>query len=466
MDLSLIDPLARPSKDEQKRARKREAQRKYSKFQCTPSLGQPATRRNASRSRSSPGADFLTSTYELVGRRLRQRSEGGEERSEGEGSVDRSVPATAKSQTAPGAHWSWKAHCEDSEATVMPERDGSSNGNEAQELGHTPICDLPLSSYVGESEAPEHLLADAEISFPSGGDTGLAVSIPHFGHCQPPLLASDALWPALAGGSGSGASEDDELLRIFGNLTNNIAEGVSEQHPPPQGDYRPFTTIDTPQSDMVTSHAEKSQWNAPHSQAAQASLQNLSRPLSGPFIDESPFSRHINKGTKKPLTSDAKLRVACITDANADSRQSANGIISNVSSSVVWKGGQATTITNTGPAVRKPGATGSVEKEQRGYTPLFQAVAQGQVKIVKILMRRCNNVNATDETGETMLHLAAKRGNARIVDFLLECGVDLDVCDHGGNTALHLAVANGHEDVVEMLVEAGADTDIVSRPRR
>ncbi|TRX89234.1 hypothetical protein FHL15_009932 [Xylaria flabelliformis] len=363
--------------------------------------------------------------------RLRQRSEGGEENCDG--SVN-------------------------SDTIVIPERDGS--GNEAQELGQTPIGDFPLSSYVDGPEARGHFPAVVEVGFPPGGDTSPAVSIPHFDHYQSPPLTSDHLWPALVSGSGDDAGEGDELLRMFGNLTN-IAEGAPK-HVPSQGDYHHFTTTNTTQSDMLVRQPEKSQWNGPQSQAAQPSFQDLGRRSSGPFIDGSPFTQRSNKGTKKLSTNDAALCVARTMDANVDSKRSADSIISNVSSMAGRKEGHATTITNTGPTVQRIG----VEKEQRGYTPLFQAVAQGQVKMVKILMRKCNNINATDEMGETMLHLAAKRGNQTIVDFLLESGVNLDVCDHGGNTALHLAVANGHEDIVEMLVEAGADTDIVSRPRR
>ncbi|KAI1812272.1 hypothetical protein GGS20DRAFT_38437 [Poronia punctata] len=106
------------------------------------------------------------------------------------------------------------------------------------------------------------------------------------------------------------------------------------------------------------------------------------------------------------------------------------------------------------------------KNKNRGLTPLFQAVMLGQLQIVRILIERCKNLNATDDTGQTMLHLAADGGYVEIVKCIVSYSVDLDVRDNEGNTALHLAVANGHEAIVRILVEAGADIELGNHPRR
>ena len=115
-----------------------------------------------------------------------------------------------------------------------------------------------------------------------------------------------------------------------------------------------------------------------------------------------------------------------------------------------------------------------------GRTAIAWAVANGQRKVVDMLLTRGANPNCrttrpdaelsmwfvdpipegetpTDDVGETPLHLASARGDARIVDTLLAHGADVSARLPDGKTALHVAAVGGHLDVVERLINGGAD---------
>ncbi|KAI1359943.1 ankyrin repeat-containing domain protein [Xylaria arbuscula] len=101
-------------------------------------------------------------------------------------------------------------------------------------------------------------------------------------------------------------------------------------------------------------------------------------------------------------------------------------------------------------------------QELQGCTPIFQAVALGNLNIASILVARGCNINAVNGIGQTVLHVAAQNGQVEMIEYLITCGIDLDHQDNGGNTALHLAVINGYEGIVELLINAGAKMDIMN----
>ncbi|KAF4465935.1 palmitoyltransferase akr1 [Fusarium albosuccineum] len=121
------------------------------------------------------------------------------------------------------------------------------------------------------------------------------------------------------------------------------------------------------------------------------------------------------------------------------------------------------------PATGPPG-TGLTDKATtrlQGCSPIFQAVILGNLRILMILSSKRNSHNVVDEQGQTLLHVAAHEGHVDIVDFLLRCGANLDARDSHGNTPLHCAVVSGQEKIVQALVDAGANIYLVnSRPQR
>jgi ankyrin repeat protein len=95
--------------------------------------------------------------------------------------------------------------------------------------------------------------------------------------------------------------------------------------------------------------------------------------------------------------------------------------------------------------------------------PLIQAVRQGNVEAVAMLIQRGEDLNATDGDGLSALHWAAERGDLEAARVLIAAGASLDAGTRIGRyTPLHLASRGGHAAVVEALLEAGADPNAVT----
>jgi ankyrin repeat protein len=104
------------------------------------------------------------------------------------------------------------------------------------------------------------------------------------------------------------------------------------------------------------------------------------------------------------------------------------------------------------------------EHDSCGVTPLYLAVGNGQVEMVRFLLEhgaRVNIIPAPDvgigRPSMTPLMVAAQRGHAEIAKLLIEHGADISAevgvtaMYPNGVTALLLATINGHDDVVEIL---------------
>jgi ankyrin repeat protein len=92
-----------------------------------------------------------------------------------------------------------------------------------------------------------------------------------------------------------------------------------------------------------------------------------------------------------------------------------------------------------------------------GVTPLSVACTNGNPKIVKLLLERGANPNATLLGGETVLMTAARTGRVEPVRALLAKGAKVNAKERRQQTALMWAAAEGHLGVVDVLLAAGAD---------
>ncbi|PIU10006.1 hypothetical protein COT30_01540 [Candidatus Micrarchaeota archaeon CG08_land_8_20_14_0_20_49_17] len=99
-------------------------------------------------------------------------------------------------------------------------------------------------------------------------------------------------------------------------------------------------------------------------------------------------------------------------------------------------------------------------KDERGWTKLYHAVVNRDVKEVRALIENNANVNEKTNNGWTALNYAAGNGHAEIVKILLENGADVTITDNEGQVALHYAAGNGHAEIVKILLENGADVSI------
>ncbi len=88
-------------------------------------------------------------------------------------------------------------------------------------------------------------------------------------------------------------------------------------------------------------------------------------------------------------------------------------------------------------------------------TPLFMAASLGHLDIVKLLVSRGAEINATETDavygGATPLHGAAGQGHLEVVRFLVSRKADVNATFKGGLTPLMLAAAQGHGEVERFL---------------
>ncbi|GMH43187.1 hypothetical protein BSKO_11109 [Bryopsis sp. KO-2023] len=95
-----------------------------------------------------------------------------------------------------------------------------------------------------------------------------------------------------------------------------------------------------------------------------------------------------------------------------------------------------------------------------GFTPLHAAAMNGSVSIAKSILDAGGEREARDAKGETPLLIAAAQGQTRMVTLLLEnYNVDVDASNSVGETPLYVASVGGHVAVVDVLLKNGADTE-------
>jgi len=91
-------------------------------------------------------------------------------------------------------------------------------------------------------------------------------------------------------------------------------------------------------------------------------------------------------------------------------------------------------------------------------TPLFPAIGQGALALVRLLLEYGADVNHQDRLGNTPLITASDVGNAAIAKLLLERGADASLKDKYGFTATSLALQRrGRLQVAYVLLDYGAD---------
>lgn len=100
--------------------------------------------------------------------------------------------------------------------------------------------------------------------------------------------------------------------------------------------------------------------------------------------------------------------------------------------------------------------------DNRGWSPLFLAAAQGKSGHVKRLLKRGANPDFQEHiTGMTALMVASWLGREKTLERLLESQADQLLTDHNGNSALHYAA---DQDKIEV-IWAFKDHYIVSQNR-
>jgi ankyrin repeat protein len=96
------------------------------------------------------------------------------------------------------------------------------------------------------------------------------------------------------------------------------------------------------------------------------------------------------------------------------------------------------------------------------HGPLLMIAAElGYDEIVKLLLDRGADTEATDDLGQTALMRAADAGRANIVELLIDRGAKLNTVDWCSGSALGHAAIMNHRDVVALLLARGAERGIL-----
>ncbi|CAI9715084.1 repeat domain-containing 23-like [Octopus vulgaris] len=87
---------------------------------------------------------------------------------------------------------------------------------------------------------------------------------------------------------------------------------------------------------------------------------------------------------------------------------------------------------------------------------IITAVSNGNIAVVRKLLRAGIDPNTRDEKNQSLISLASRAGNLAMVDELLQWGAKVNASTSDGCTALHVATEAKHEDIVKRLIDAGA----------
>ena len=100
------------------------------------------------------------------------------------------------------------------------------------------------------------------------------------------------------------------------------------------------------------------------------------------------------------------------------------------------------------------GASVHTRDEAFDRTPMHYASIGGHVNIVRLLLHRNADPNASDLACQTPLMLAAERGNTNVIEELVhEGGAHVWARSSSGNVALHHCACNNHVDATRVLFQ-------------
>lgn len=89
--------------------------------------------------------------------------------------------------------------------------------------------------------------------------------------------------------------------------------------------------------------------------------------------------------------------------------------------------------------------------------PLHQAVVNGNIEMVELVLAEGGFVDLQDPGGNTALFFATEEQNVAIVDLLLTRQANVELCNARGNTPLISATGSDNVEIVELLLQHDAD---------
>ena len=96
---------------------------------------------------------------------------------------------------------------------------------------------------------------------------------------------------------------------------------------------------------------------------------------------------------------------------------------------------------------------------ERGITALMHAIYYNRNDALSLLMKANANPNIQESKGATALYLASQVGHTGAVSLLLKANANPKLQCYDGSTALFIASQQGHADVVSLLLKANVNPD-------
>ena len=107
-------------------------------------------------------------------------------------------------------------------------------------------------------------------------------------------------------------------------------------------------------------------------------------------------------------------------------------------------------------ALLAAGAEVDARETWRGQTALMWAAAENHVGVVRLLIGRGADVNASSTAGYTPLLFAARQGTIDAAAGLIDGGADVNVIAPNGSTVLTIAISNLKYELAGLLIARGA----------
>ena len=100
------------------------------------------------------------------------------------------------------------------------------------------------------------------------------------------------------------------------------------------------------------------------------------------------------------------------------------------------------------------------DADSSGKSPLMKAVQEGHVTQFELLMQHGAQIEQRDREGATAPWLAASYGRLALAQLLLDSGADFDAKDYNGVSSLAAAARNRETRIVQLLLEQGASVSM------
>jgi len=104
-------------------------------------------------------------------------------------------------------------------------------------------------------------------------------------------------------------------------------------------------------------------------------------------------------------------------------------------------------------------------KDSQGWTPIIQALNEGQKEIALELIGRGADVSIGDNENTQPIHFAAMIGSIELFELVRSKGIDPDRKDDNGITPLFYSIQGRQPEMSRYLIEKGADLKVVSNTR-